>query len=158
DEGAPSVPVGTPKFHLPTKETFSAVESYVPLKLVDQRVTETKYDWTLRKPTETIVDAEKGGLNLTTRIAYDATTGLPTERSLPGESKGGDAHTTKTIYYTAGTNSLDASCGGSPGYVNLPCKTMSAAQPGTTGMPELLIARYASYNGLGQPTQIIESP
>jgi RHS repeat-associated protein len=92
------------------------------------------------------------------RIAYDPLSGLVTERSLPAEPKGGDAHTTKMIYYTAGSNPLDSTCGGSPGFANLPCKTMPAKQPGTAGLPELLVTRYASYNSLGEPTEIIESP
>jgi RHS repeat-associated protein len=153
DQGWPGTGV---KPHLPTWVKTCAPISF--FTCADAHVSETHYDWTLRKPTETIVDAEKGGLNLTTRFAYDNETGLPIERSLPAESKGGDAHTTKTIYYTAGSNPLDASCGGSPGFAGLPCKMLPAAQPGTVGLPELLVTRYASYNGLGEPTEIVESP
>jgi RHS repeat-associated protein len=143
--------------HAPTREATGAS---IPGQAIDadQRVNETKYDWTLRKPIETITDSEAGGLNLTTRVAYDKTTGLPTERSLPAEPKGGDAHTTKTIYYTAGAHPLDAACANNPGYANLPCKTLPAKQPGTAGQPELLVTRYASYNALAQPTEVIESP
>jgi RHS repeat-associated protein len=142
--------------HLPTKEVTGAStgEGIDP----DQQATETKYNWTLRQPTETIVDSEAGGLKLTTRVAYDEGTGLPTERSLPANPKGGDAHTTKTIYYTAGTNAQDASCGNSPGYANLACKVMLAKQPEGKVLPEVLVTRYASYNQLGQPTEVIESP
>jgi RHS repeat-associated protein len=159
DEGAPTPPAGTPKAHLPTRERTAAFTGIVPLfGEFDARVTETKYDWTLRKPIEAILGAESGGLQLKKRIAYDAVSGLPTERSLPAEPKGGDAHTMTIIYYTAGTNPLDASCGSSPGFANLPCKTMPAKQPGTAGMPELLVTRYTSYNYLGEPTEVIESP
>jgi RHS repeat-associated protein len=141
--------------HLPTKEVTGAStgEGIDP----DQRATETKYNWTLRQPTETIVDSEPGGLKLTTRIAYDES-GLPTERSLPAGPKGGDAHTTKTIYYTAGTNAQDASCGNSPGFANLPCKVMLAKQPEGKVLPEVLATRYVSYNALGEPIEMIESP
>jgi RHS repeat-associated protein len=143
--------------HLPTKVITGAS---IPGKGedADLRATETKYNWTLRQPTETIVDSEPGGMKLTTRVAYDSTSGLPTERSLPAKPEGGDAHTTKTIYYTAGTNPLDASCERSPGYANLPCKVMLAKQPGTKGLPEALVTRYVSYNALGEPTEVIESP
>lgn len=159
DEGAPTPPAGTPKAHLPTRERTAAFTGIVPLLgEFDGRATETKYDWTLRKPIEAILDTEFGGMQLKKRIAYDAVSGLPTERSLPAEPKGGDAHTMTIIYYTAGTNPLDASCGSSPGFANLPCKTMPAKQPGTAGMPELLVTRYASYNYLGEPTEVIESP
>jgi RHS repeat-associated protein len=139
--------------HLPTSETTGA---YVkPGTEADQRTTKFKYDWTLRQPTETIVDPL--GMKLTTRIAYDSTSGLPIESSLPAEPKGGDAHTTKTIYYSAG-HSEDKACENSPGWANLPCKVMLAKQPGTEGQPEVLVTRYASYNQLGEPIETIESP
>jgi RHS repeat-associated protein len=156
DQGAPASPAGTPAPRLPTREQSGA---YVPGKGddLDQRVSETKYDWTLRKPIETITDAETGGLKLKTRIAYDPNSGLPTESSLPGKPEGGDAHTTKMIYYTAGTNALDAACGNKPAYANLPCKVTPAKQPEGT-LPELLVTRYAAYNGFGEPTEVIESP
>ncbi|MDX6602090.1 MAG: hypothetical protein QOF13_1292 [Solirubrobacterales bacterium] len=143
------------KPHLPTLTTTGAS---IPGEGIDadQRTTKTEYDWTLRKPTETIIDPGGGSnLNLTTRTAYDPTTGLATERSLPAEPKGKDAHTTKIIYYTAGANALDASCGNNPGYANLPCKRLPAKQ---VGLPELLVTRYAAYNALAQPTEVIESP
>jgi RHS repeat-associated protein len=142
--------------HLPTKEVTGAS---IPGEGVDadQRATETKYNWTLRKPTKTITDSEPGGLKLTTRIAYDET-GLQTERSLPAKPEGGDAHTIKTIYYTAGANAQDASCGNAPGYANLPCKVTPAKLLGTEGPPELLVTRFASYNALAEPLEAIESP
>jgi RHS repeat-associated protein len=146
------------KPHLPTRVTTGAS---IPEEGVDadQHVTETKYDWTLRQSTETIVDPGSGHLKLQSRIAYDKESGLPTERSLPAEEPKGDgSHTTKTIYYTAGTNSLDSACGNSPGYANLPCKAMPAKQPGTKGQPEVLVTRYVSYNSMAEPTEAIESP
>jgi RHS repeat-associated protein len=141
--------------HLPTKEVTGA--STGEGIDADQRATETKYNWTLRLPTETIVDSEPGGLKLKTRTAYNEI-GLPTERSLPAKPEGGDAHTTKTIYYTAGTNPLDGACGNAPGYANLACKRVPAKQPGTAGQPEILVTRYVSYNALAEPTEVIESP
>jgi RHS repeat-associated protein len=155
DEGAPAPPPGTPMPHLPTRETTGAS---VPGQGIDadQRVTETHYNWTLRKPTEAIVDPL--GLNLHTRVEYDASSGLPTERSLPAKSSGGDAHTTKTIYYSAGTQSPDPVCQSKPAWANLPCKVLPAAQPGTPGQPELLVRKFTSYNQLGEPTEVIESP
>ena len=146
---------------------MEGVFAYVPAKseALETKVTETKYDWTLRKPIETIVDptrtengVEVKGLNLKTRIAYDPKTGLPIERSLPAKPEGGDAHTTKTIYWTAGANPQDASCGGKASYVNLPCKVMPASSTRTAGLPELLVTRYVKYNGFDEPTEIIESP
>ncbi len=152
DEGWPGSGV---KPHLPTRTTTGAS---IPGQGIDadQRVIETKYDWTLRQPTETIVDPQ--GLKLTTRVAYDKDSGLPTERSLPAKPGGGDAHTTKIIYYSSVSNPEDSACSNNPAWANLPCKVKPAAQPGTEGQPELLVTRYASYNQLGQPTETIESP
>jgi RHS repeat-associated protein len=143
--------------HLPTKEVSGAS---IPGEGIDadQRATEIKYNWTLRKPIKTITDSEPGGLKLTTRIAYDEATGLPTEVSLPAKPEGGDAHTTKTIYWSAGTNPLDGACGNAPGYANLPCKKTPAKQPEAKGLPELLVSKYNAYNQLGEPTEVIESP
>ena len=142
--------------HLPTKETTGA-SFPAGGEDADQRSTETKYDWTLRLPKETITDSAPGGLQLKTRIAYNEL-GQVTERSLPAKPTGGDAHTTKTIYYTAGENPLDASCGGNHGYAGLPCKVGPAKQPEAKGLPELLVKRYASYNQLSEQLEVIESP
>jgi RHS repeat-associated protein len=144
-----------PNPHLPTKVTTGAS---IPGEGVDadQRSTVTKYNWTLRQPVETIVDAAAGGLQVKTRIAYDET-GQQIESSMPGEPNGKDAHTTKFIYYTAGANAQDASCGNNSGYASLPCKKLPAKQP-APGLPELLVTRYVSYNQLAEPTEVIESP
>jgi RHS repeat-associated protein len=145
--------------HLPTRVTTGAKIPKVGID-ADQRVTETKYDWNLRMPIEELVDPGTGHLNLKTRISYDAKTGLPIERSLPGKPEGGDAHTTKTDYYSSAKS---GECGAGintsqEGLIGLPCKTYPATQPGTAGLPELLITKYKSYNQLAQPTEVIESP
>jgi RHS repeat-associated protein len=154
DKGATIPTDKEPPPHLPTKETVSA--EVAGKGDLEPHVTETKYDWELRKPTETIVDPS--GLNLHTRIAYDSTTGLPTERSLPAKPEGGDAHTTKTTYYVATGKKKDNPCYENDAWAGLPCKVEPAAQPGTEGQPELLVTKYASYNSLDEPTEIIESP
>jgi RHS repeat-associated protein len=154
DEGATTPPAGTPMPLLPTTETVGA---QVPGQQsdLDQRVTKTDYNWTLRKPTETIVDPS--GLNLRTRVIYDESTGLPTERRLPANPDGGDARSTKIIYYTAGKDVINIECGEKPAWANLPCKTLPVAQPGG-GNPQLLETRYESYSALDQPTRVIDSP
>lgn len=121
----------------------------------DQRSTETKYDWNLLKPIETIVDP--GGLNLRTVVAYDKETSQVTERRTPGGEKAGDAHTTKIIYYKGGPGS---GCAGAPveGYAGLPCEVGPAGQPGTAGLPELPVTKYLAYNNMGEPTEVVESP
>ncbi|HEX5142150.1 MAG TPA: DUF6531 domain-containing protein, partial [Dehalococcoidia bacterium] len=145
DEGWPGTGV---KPHLPTRETTCAfIDAF---NCADMRVTETKYDWNLRKPTETIVDP--GGLNLRTRTAYNAY-GQTTEVSMPAKPGGGDAHTTQ-IVYSSGSN-----CGivGLAAW-GMPCEVKAAAQPGTAGLPELLVKKIKGYNALGQPAEVIESP
>jgi RHS repeat-associated protein len=142
-----------PNPHLPTREATGA--AIVGKADADQRVTEFKYDWTLRKPTKTIVDPE--GLDLETRIAYNTITGLPIERSLPAKPGGGDAHTTKIIYYSSNGEG-DDECKNKPGFASLPCKVLPAAQPKAEGQPELLVTKYISYNALSLPLEAIESP
>jgi RHS repeat-associated protein len=148
---------------LPTTETVGVWNPEVEGPGWDARTTKTEYDWTLRRPIKTIVDPESEPegehLNLETRIAYDKKTGFPIESSMPAGPNGGDAHTTKTIYYVASlTETQDPACAGNPTYAGLPCKTMPAKQPGTEGQPELLVTRYAKYSQLDQPEEIIESP
>jgi RHS repeat-associated protein len=150
----PAPPAGTPAYHLPTKELTGALAGS---SLYDQRITETKYNWTLRKPTETILDPGSGHLNITNVTVYDETTGLPIERRQPSNKDGGGAGTTKTLYYTAGA-SADPACGETWANAGLPCKITPAAQPGTAGQPQLLVRRFKTYNALSQPTEVVESP
>ncbi len=156
DKDAPTPKEGEASPHLPTAETTSA--KTLKGEDLESRVSKTEYDWTLQKPTKTIVDAATGGLQLTTRIAYDSTTGLPTERSLPAKPEGGDAHTTKTVYYTATGDSHDSPCYHQAALAGLPCETKPAAQPGTEDQPELLVTKYKKYSSLDEPTEIVESP
>ncbi len=155
DAGAPTPPSGTPKYHLPTRETVGA--SIVGQGIdADQRVTETKYNWTLRKPTDTIVDPL--GLNLRTHIEYDSVSGLVTERRLPkAKPEGGDAHTTKIRYFNAGTHT-DPTCDFSPGWAGLPCKVYPAGQPNTPNLPALLVTAYSNYSPMGRPGTISAKP
>ena len=142
--------------HLPTKISTGA-SFPAGGEDADQRSTETKYNWTLRLPKETITDSAPGGLQLKNRTEYNEL-GQVIERSLPAKPTGGDARTTKTIYYTAGENPLDAACANNPGYAGLACKMGPAKQPEAKGLPELLVKRYASYNQLSEPLEVIESP
>ena len=56
--------------HLPTRQTTGAS---IPGQGtdVDQRVTETSYNWTLRQATDTTVDPGVGHLSLRTHVEYD---------------------------------------------------------------------------------------
>ena len=145
----PPPPTGTPSPHLPTKETASAKTAEGD---VDKRVTETRYDWSLRKPTETIVDPS--GLKIRTVTGYDST-GLPIEVRQPKDAESPGAGTTKTVYYQAGGS---GECQAAPRYAGLPCKILPAAQPGTPGQPALLVKMISTYNRLDQPTLVTESP
>jgi RHS repeat-associated protein len=139
DEG---LGAGEKRRHLPTTVTTGAqVDPSEPDE--DVRTTKTEYDWTLRKPLETIVDATSGGLNIARQTSYNAD-GLEAESRMP-KSNGSDAGTTKTIYYG---DSSDPSCAGHPELFNLPCKTKPAAQPGTQGLPDLPVTTY-TYDRLG---------
>jgi RHS repeat-associated protein len=150
DELPKGVTLPSPDPHLPTKETTGAL---VGGELLDQRVTETAYNWTLRKPTETIVDP--GGLKIRSVTVYDGPTGLPVETRQPSNPGGGGAGTTGISYYRAGS---------SPGncinnrYAGLPCQVLPMAQASGSGRPELLVKKFPAYNALGEPTEITESP
>jgi RHS repeat-associated protein len=143
---------GTTKPHLPTKEVTGAAIAGEKTD-ADQSVSETRYDWSLRKPMETIVDP--AGLNLHTRLAYDPETGQETERSLPAKPTGGDAHTTKTVYYTDDPH-VEGDCTGNAAWAGLPCKIEPAAQPGTAGLPEIPVKEFPSYNQWGEPLVVRE--
>jgi RHS repeat-associated protein len=149
--------------HLPTSETSGA--KLANGSVVDTRTTQFKYDWTLREPTETIVDPgeeNEGHLNLTSFTAYDAKSGLPVEVRQPKEAGSGKgAATTKTIYFKpqgASQPEEIANCVSSR-YANLPCKSEPAGAPTpSTGQPQLLVHKILSYNQLEEPTEITESP
>ena len=142
---------GVPEPHLPTKEATGAE---IPgEEEAEQHVTEYRYDWNLREPTETIVDPS--GLDIVTTTAYNDTTGLPIKQSQPSDPEGKGAGTTETVYYSA-TGSGE--CNGAPQYAGLVCEVMPAAQASGEGRPELLVTKYPAYNSLGEPTEVIESP
>jgi len=143
---------GVPAPHLPTTVTTGAS---IEGKAVDadQRVTETKYNWTLRKVTEKIVDPS--GLNLRSITVYDSSSGLPIEQRQPSNTGGGGAGTTKTTYWDGG---WPGPCSGRPEYAGLICMIEPAAQPGTPGQPQVKVTKIAAYNQLGQPTETWEAP
>jgi RHS repeat-associated protein len=146
------------KPHLPTRETTGAS---IPGSGTDadQRITETEYNWNLRKPTETIIDPKSasnpGGLNIKAVTVYDEASGLPIEERQPSNPAGGEAGTKKLIYYTvAGTGGECISTISA----NTLCKVMSAAQPNAEGQPPLLVRKVTNYNVYNEPIEAIESP
>ncbi len=147
---------GPAKPHQPTRETTGA---FVPAEgaFLDQRVTETKYDWGFRRPIETIIDPT--GLNIRTKTVYGAFgLGQPTEIRQPAGPEGGDAHTTKIAYYGGFGGGGPHCLTSGAGYTGLPCEVKPAAQPGTEGQPEILVKKITGYASMGQPTEVIESP
>jgi RHS repeat-associated protein len=151
----PPPPVGQAAYHLPTQETTGAAIAG-QAEDADKRVTETHYNWSLRKPTETTVDPGTGHLAIKQVTVYDSSTGQPLETRQPSNSGGGGAGTTKYVYYNGWAKSGE--CEGRPEYAGLPCKILPAAQAGGPGRPELLVKRFKSYNNLDEPTEIAESP
>jgi RHS repeat-associated protein len=67
------------------------------------------------------------------------------------ESSGtGGTHGTQTIYYTAGENTQVYSCGEKPAWAGLPCEVKPAAQPETSGIPNLPVTT-VTYGMFEQP-------
>jgi RHS repeat-associated protein len=152
DVGAPEPKAGETWPELPTFETSGAL---VAGKVLDQRTVQYGYNWTLRQQTETIVDP--GGLNIRTITAYDKDTGLVTETRQPKDAVTAGAGTTKYIYYKKSKPPGSGECE-SDKYAGLLCKAELAAQPGTSGQPELPIRKILSYNHLAEPLEITEAP
>jgi RHS repeat-associated protein len=169
DQGAPlpgTLPNNiNPPFHLLTtkKVTFQYHPAGGAVSEDDPHTTVYNYDdpsgdspqvpkigWILHEPTSVMVDS--GGLNLTTKIVYDSATGNVLQTHMPGET-GHTPEGTKTIYYTPGSNPSDSACQNKPEWTNLPCETVSLAQP-ASGLPALTTTGPISYNSLDKPTAI----
>lgn len=148
----PAPPAGQPAYHLPTEEKTAALVGGV---LRDERITKTEYNWTLRKPTETIVDPGSGHLAITSVTAYDPQSGLPVEQRQPSNKGGGGAGTTKTVYYA--TKNVPEACK-STLYAGLPCMVEPGAQSSGSGRPELLVRRIKSFTQFSVPVEVVEAP
>jgi len=151
--GTTTPSLGETRPHLPTSETTGALladESFI-----DKRSTQYVYNWAVRKVEKTIADPD-GPEETKSVTVYDKDSGLPTEMRQPSNSGGGGAGTTKIVYYKGPFNS-PAECK-SALYAGLPCKIEPAAQPGTAGQPQLPVKKFLSYNQLGEPLEVSESP
>jgi RHS repeat-associated protein len=137
---------------LPTREQTGAI---FPSKGIeaDQRVTETKYNWSLRAPIETIIDAGVGHLNIKRKTTYNLVNGLTTEVRQPkaSEESGNVPGATKTIYYG---EIGDTDCSMNTVWAGLPCKIRSAAQPSEGSA--LPVTWIKSYSALGKATEIVQ--
>ncbi|HEX8002584.1 MAG TPA: RHS repeat-associated core domain-containing protein [Mycobacteriales bacterium] len=147
DEGATGGP-----YHL---VTTSVTGARVTGDTVDRdtRTSKTEYDFAKRLATKTIVDPT--GLNLRSLTTYNSA-GLVTKTTLPGGlGAQTTAHTTRTVYWTAGSNSDDSACGNRPEWVNLVCATGPVAQP-TSGLPEVPTTYTRSYDAFNRPLVVEE--
>ncbi|GAA3059902.1 hypothetical protein [Streptomyces glomeratus] len=159
DEGAPNgdKDVDGQPYNLVTTETETAsVGSDVPGSSdVDARTSQNLYTigtdtlgWTLHTPLRSVTDPGTGKLNITKSAVYNEDANLYdgqpllTESRMPSNTGGGGSGTFKTVYYTAGTNSVDSDCGNEPAWTDLACKTKPAVQPGTSGLPGLAVTTY----------------
>jgi RHS repeat-associated protein len=113
-------------WHLPTTVKVGAL---IPGRTVDAdvRTTSTDYDFKFRAATKVVNDVD--GLALTNTMVLDPQTGLVIEQRRPRQPGGGEASTTKTVFYTRDASSADQDCRSKPQWHNLPCKTGPAAQP-----------------------------
>jgi RHS repeat-associated protein len=151
DKDAPPLKEGETAPRLPTKETVSGT---IPGKGedVEPDITETRYDWTLRKPTETIVDPQ--GLDLVTTTVYN-TSGQVIEDRQPSDMAGGTAGTTTTAYYVATGTESENLCYQHAAWAGLPCVTHPADEPNPAeGNPGMPWTWYTNYSTLDQPTNI----
>ncbi|MFE9880619.1 DNRLRE domain-containing protein [Streptomyces sp. NPDC005784] len=173
DEGAPNSDndVDGQPYNLVTTETETgSIGSDVPGSSdVDARTTQNLYangtdtfGWTLHTPLRSVTDPGTGKLNITKSVVYNEDAhlydGQPllTESRMPSNTGGGDAGTSKTVYYTADANSVDSDCGNKPAWTDLACKTKPAAQPGTSGLPGLAVTTY-TYDRYLQPVTETET-
>ncbi|MFU8870394.1 LamG-like jellyroll fold domain-containing protein [Micromonospora sp. SL4-19] len=160
DEGKPDGAT----YHLVTTETEGA--QVVGYPDADVRISKSGYDahnggtsgWVLKTPTKVIADAGPGGRNLTAYTVHDSA-GRVTKSWGIGSS-GSDAKGNYAIYYTAGPNASQASCGNRPEWAGQPCVTNanstitghdSARMPGH--LPWRNIERY---NRWGDPEKIVD--
>lgn len=173
DKDAPNAGIN-PEVNLPyrlaTKETSWAHDpgTTTDLEITSQilidyepPITDDADGWALGQAGMTVTDVDLDGTNSAGDIVrlslYDAE-GRVIETRQPG-SNGSDAGTTKTIYYTAASNTQVPECGLKPHWAGLVCTTSPAAQPTTsTGAttPMLPATTMSGYNYLLSPTIMTE--
>lgn len=153
-ESAPGAATSDPAVALPTNEPVVSLTKtgYAPVD--GSTLTGPTSGWTLGSPTTSAIDidldpATKTG-DIVTRTVYDAE-GRTIETRQP-KSDGTDAGTTKTAYYSVGTQpGPNASCGSAPAWAGLVCRTATAdSTQSVTTITD-------SYNRYLQPTQVRET-
>lgn len=119
----------------------------------DAQVTQTKWDFAKRLPTETIDDPN--GLNRRTVIVYDSH-GLAVEKRQPSNPNGGGAGTLETVRYSGGASSV-AACANKPEWLGLPCVERLAAQPTTSSSRPAITSSTFTYDRLGNVLTVAET-
>ncbi|MCW2599501.1 MAG: repeat protein [Frankiales bacterium] len=166
--GGGALSTGGP-LHSPLTVTVSASRSgqASPTNETDARVTKMAYalddnsgsydeGWIFHTPVK--ISTVMADSSLVSRITrYDRTTGAVTKVQQPMANTplASTAGVTVTSYYTTGTQNI-AGCVNNA-WVNLPCKTSPAAQPGTSGLPNLPVKQVTNYDALLRPTQVTET-
>ncbi|MGX6608539.1 hypothetical protein ACWKSP_41470 [Micromonosporaceae bacterium Da 78-11] len=118
----------------------------------DTRTTTIGYNLTLRVPTT--VTSDPAGLNLTARITYDTTTGLPTSTTAPaGGTTANTPRTTQAIYYSTAANSTYSACGNHPEWANLVCLLRAGGNPSAGAV---IPDKFTTYDLYGQAEVITE--
>jgi RHS repeat-associated protein len=162
DENKP----GGAAYHLVTTSTQGAAVAGYPD--ADTRTTTTGYSaasggtsgWVLKKPTRITADAGPGGVQAVSNIVYNDQG--RTTSSWGIDSNGSDARTSVSIYYTAGTNTVDAACGNKPEWAGQPCVTKKAGpatghDPArmTTNLPERRVTSYTRWGDVATVTEAV---
>lgn len=113
--------------------------------------TSTTSGWTLGTPTTVTDNAGR-----VTKQVFDARGKVVT--TIAPASNGADAGTTRTIYYTAGANTADASCGGSDqakAWAGEVCRVLPAAAPSEG--PSMPSTKITGYDYWLAPTTAVET-
>ncbi len=166
DAGAPngdSSASGDPYMLVTSQTTSASIGDGIPgSATADARTTSYTYgttaaSWALGEPLTTVTDPD--GLDITQTSVYNTNPdlyggdALLTDTDMPSDTSGGGAGDTQTVYYTAGTNPIVAACGNEPEWANLTCQAGPAAQPGTTGLPDLPVTTYTYDDYLNVTTE-----
>ena len=178
DAGAPNGginPETDKPFSLPTSVTVGIVDAdnfsldpdgTLAPDLETVSVTEMKYDpidgasptgpssgWILGGPTQLKTVMPNSADTITSKTLFDGK-GRITETREP-LSNGADAGTTRTVYYSAGSNSLDSACGNAPQWAGRVCWTGPAAEP--TQGADIPDNRITGYSKWGLPFAKVET-
>jgi RHS repeat-associated protein len=144
--GRPAPPTGLTAWDMVVDTKRSAANADMTGEL-DPVLTRNSYEpivagdgdgWGLGSPTSTKTQLDDG--SWVTSINRLNTQGQVIETRQPGGTTdaagaGNDAHATQFVYYTAGPNSIDTSCGNNKAWAGLQCRVGPAGQPTGASMP-----------------------